>query len=181
MEERCAGCACELKRGIAHRRKLYSESTRHVLPILSGLLREEYLSEDVDQLLPPLQSAQSKEDIFICMKCFRHLEKLIRLEKDKSQVQETLKGGFLKLKQFVELRANTQQDEPPTPSRSNRKRSRLLSSSPAGPPKKRHAPDTPTRRIIRQVHAPETPSVSVSDCSSSYDCLVNFIALLFMQ
>lgn len=166
MEERCAGCACELKRGIAHRRKLYSESTRHVLPMLSGLLKEDYLSEDVDQLLPPLTSAQSKEEIFICMKCFRHLEKLVRLEKDKSQVQETLKGGFLRVKQFVELRAKTQQDDPPTPSSSNRKRSRLLSSSPAGPPKKRHATDTPTRRIIRQVHAPGTPSVSVSDCSS---------------
>ena len=100
----------QLKRDIAHRRKLYSESTWYILPILSGLLREEYLSEDVDQLLPPLRSSQSKEEIFICMKCFRHLEKLIRLEKDKSQVQETLKGGFLKVKQFVEFRAKTQQE-----------------------------------------------------------------------
>ena len=163
MEEKCAGCACELKRGVAHRRKLYSESTRHVLPVLSGLLREEYLSEDVDKLLPPVDSALSKEEIFVCIKCFRHLEKLIRLEKEKIQVEDSLKSGFLKVKQFIELRAKGQQDEPPTPSRSRRKRSRLSSSSPAGPPKKRHAPDTPIRRIIQRVHAPETPCVSVSD------------------
>jgi hypothetical protein len=170
MEERCPGCTCELKRGKTRRRKLYSDSTRHVLPSLTDLLREEYLPEDVDQLIPPLQSAaaQSKlEEMFICIPCFRNLEKFMRLETEKSQVQETLKGGFLKVKQFVELRANTQQDEPPTPSRSSRKHSRLLSSSPAGPPKKRHALDTPTRRIIHQVHAPETPSVSVSDCSAA--------------
>ena len=136
MEEKCAGCTCELKRGVAHRRKLYSESTRHVLPVLSGLLGEEYLSEDVDKLLPPVDSALSKEEIFVCMKCFRHLEKLIRLEKEKIQVEESLKSGFLKVKQFIELRAKGQQDEPPTPSRSRRKRSRLSSSSPAGPLKK---------------------------------------------
>lgn len=163
MEEKCVGCACELIRGIAHRRKLYSVSTRHVLPVLSGLMRECYLSEDVKKLLPPEDSQLSKEEIFVCMKCFRHLEKLIRLEKEKAQLQETLKSGFQKVKQVVELRAIGQPDEPPTtPLRSPRKRPRLSSSSPAAPPRKRHAPDTPTRRIISQVHAPGTPAVSVS-------------------
>ena len=115
MEEKF-GCACELKRGVAHRRKLYSESTRHVLPVLSGLLRDEYFSEDVDKLL----STVCKEEIFVCMKCFRHLKKLIRLEKEKNQVKETLKSGFLKVKQFIELRDKNQQEDPLTP-RSRRK------------------------------------------------------------
>lgn len=162
-EEKCVGCACELIRGIAHRRKLYSVSTRHVLPMLPGLMRECYLTEDVEKLLPPEDSQLSKEEIFLCLKCFRHLEKLIRLEKEKTQLEETLKSGFQKVKQVVEVRAIGQPDEPPpTPSRSSRKRPRLLSSSPAASPRKRHAPDTPTRRIIRQLHDPGTPSVSVS-------------------
>ena len=162
MEEKCVGCACELIRGISHRRKLYSVSTRHVLPVLSGLMRECYLSEDVEKVLPPEDSQLSKEDIFVCLKCFRHLEKLIRLEKEKAQVEETLKSGFQRVKQIVELRAIGQPEEPPpTPSRS-RKRQRLSTSSPAAPLRKRHVPDTPTRRIIRQVHAPGTPAVSVS-------------------
>ena len=72
MEENSVGCACELIRGVAHCRKLYSVSTCHVLPVFSGLIRKCYLSEEDSQL--------SKEDIFMCLKCFRHIEKLIRLD-----------------------------------------------------------------------------------------------------
>ena len=84
---------------------------RHVLPVLSGLLREEYFSEDVDKLLPSVDSVLSKEEVFVCIKCFRHLEKLIRLEKEKIQVEDSLKSVFLKVKQFIELRAKGQQEE----------------------------------------------------------------------
>ena len=105
MEEKCVGCACELIRGIAHRRKLYSVSTRHVLPVLSRLMRECYLSEDVEKVLPPEDSQLSKDDIFVCLKCFRHLEKLIRLEKEKAEVEGMLKSGFQRVNQVIELRA----------------------------------------------------------------------------
>ena len=59
-----------LVRGIAHRRKLNSVSTRHVLPVLSRQMRECYLSEDIEKVLPPEDSQLSKDDIF---ECFRHL------------------------------------------------------------------------------------------------------------
>ena len=174
MEEKCVGCTCKLIRGIAHRRKLYSVSTRHVYPVLSGLMRECYQSEDVEKLLPPEDSQLSKEEIFVCLKCFRHLKKLIRLEKEKAQLEETLKSGFQKVKQVVELRAVGQPDEPPpTPSRSCRKHQRLSSSSLAAPLMKWHAPDTPTRRIIRQVHAPGTPAVSVSHSHNNSTIIMN--------
>ena len=73
-----------------------------------------------------------------------------------------LHSGFQIVKVVVELRVIGQPDEPPqTSSRSSRKRPRLSSSSPAAPLRKQHAPDTPIRRIIRQVYTPGTPAVFV--------------------
>ena len=60
-------------RGVAHRRKRNSVSTHHVLPVLSRQMRECYLSEDIEKVLPPEDSQLSKDDIFVCLKCFRHL------------------------------------------------------------------------------------------------------------
>lgn len=63
--EKCIGCACELNRGIAQRRKLYSPSTSHVLPVLTALFREQYSTEDVDKILPPVNSERCKDDIYL--------------------------------------------------------------------------------------------------------------------
>ena len=48
--ETCIACACELKKGTAQRRKLYSPSTCHLLPVLQGLCKECYSCEDVNRL-----------------------------------------------------------------------------------------------------------------------------------
>ena len=113
MEETCIACACELKKGTAQRRKLYSPSTCHLLPVLQGLCKEHYSCEDVDRLLPSVaESGRSdKEEIYLCMKCFRQLEKLTRLRKESALVEESLKDGLQKVAQLRQLPAKA------TPSR----------------------------------------------------------------
>ena len=64
MEEKCFGCVCDIKRGVSQRRKLYSPSTCHVLPLLTGMMCKLYCSEDVDRILPAVESERSKEDIY---------------------------------------------------------------------------------------------------------------------
>ena len=165
MEEKCFGCACEIKRGVAQRRKLYSPSNCHVLPVMTGMMRELYCSEDVDLIFPAAESDRSKEEIYICIKCFRHLEKAMKLEKQIKEVHQTLKTGFMKVSQCVQLRLKSDvSSEANTSPTSTRKRSRMSSplTSPSSKKQRRSGPDTPTRRIVQQIHAPGTPSVSVS-------------------
>ena len=156
-DEKCVGCLCEIKRGLSKRRKLYSPSTCHVLPAMTRMFRELYSIEDVEKLLPSVESDRSKENIFVCVKCFRSLEKLLKIEDEKKELETSLKAGFMN----VGLCAELQPKGKVTPTRT-RKRS-LEKSPPAAPtPKKRRGPDTPTRNVIQRIHAPGTPSVSVS-------------------
>ena len=153
--ETCIACACELKKGTARRRKLYSPSTCHLLPILQGLCKERYSCEDVDRLLPSVESGRSdKEGIYLCMKCFRELEKLTTLRKESTLVEEGLKDGLKKVAQLRQLPMKT------TPSRRKRP---AVSASPSQPATKRQRGlDTPTRKSLQQIQEPGTPSVSVS-------------------
>ena len=148
-------CACELKKGSARRRKLYSLSTCHLLPILQDLCKERYSCKDVDRLLPSVESGRSdKEESYLCMKCFRELEKLSRLRKGSALVEESLKDGLEKVAQLRQLPVKT------TPSRRKRP---AISTSPSQPATKRQRGlDTPTRKSLQQIQESGTPSVSVS-------------------
>ena len=55
---------CELKP--QHQKVCSPYITCHVLPVLAGLLVEQYLSEDVDKVVAtPPDSEQSKDEVFI--------------------------------------------------------------------------------------------------------------------
>ena len=155
--ETCIACACELKKGTAQRRKLYSPSTCHLLPVLQGLCKECYSCEDVNRLhvLSSVLSGHSdKEELYLCMKCFRQLEKLTRLRKESALIEESLKDGLKKVAERRQLPVKT------TPSRRKRP---AVSASPSQPATKRQRGlDTPTRKSLQQIQESGTPSVSVS-------------------
>lgn len=176
MEEKCIACACDIKRGVSIRRKLYSSSTRHVLPTIKAMFGDLYNSDDSEKLLPSLESNVCKENIFICIKCFRSLEKLLKLQTEKNQVEKSLKAGLIKVGQHAQLQL-TRSEVTHTPTRvGTRKRSRESSPPSSRPSKKRRGPDTPTRGIIRRIHAPGTPTVSVSSQENYLEtsCLYKF-------
>ena len=156
MEEICYGCVSEIKMGACERRKLYSKSTRYLLPTVISKYRELYCSEAVEKLLPSMESTESKEpEIYICMKCFRSLRRYYNLENERKEIDKSLKAGIEKVGELVSLQPIS------TPSRTT-KRSMENTPPVAPPPKRRRGPDTPTRNIIQRMHAPGTPSVSVS-------------------
>jgi hypothetical protein len=159
MEEICYGCVCEIKKGVSERRKLYSKSTCHLLPIITSKFRDLYSSEDIDKLLPSMESTETKEpEIYICMRCFRSLRRFYSLENERKELDKSLKSGIVKVGEWVKLQPRR---EISTPTRT-KKRS-IETTPPAAPPsKRRRGPDTPTRNIIQRIHAPGTPSVSVS-------------------
>ena len=68
--EICYGCACENKIGACGRRKLYSNSTSYILPIITLKFRELYSSEDVEKLLLSTEPEGKEPEIYICMRCF---------------------------------------------------------------------------------------------------------------
>lgn len=159
MEEICYGCTCEIKMGVSERRKLYSKATCHLLPIITSKFREIYSSDDVEKLLPSMESEGCKEpDIYICMRCFRSLRRLSNLETERKEIDKSLKAGIVKVGEWAKLQPKS---EVSTPTRT-KKRPRETTPPAASPSKRRRGPDTPTRNIVQRIHAPGTPSVSVS-------------------
>lgn len=163
-EEKCVGCTCTIMKGATARRQLYSPSTRHVLPAITSMFKELYNPDDVEKVLPSVESERCNK-IFLCMKCFRPLERLMKLETEKNGIEKSLKAGIVKVGQYVNLQLKSDVSGPsqtPTCTRI-KKRLRENSPPPATPSKRHRGPDTPTRHIIQSIHAPAgTPSVSVS-------------------
>lgn len=183
MDESCVCCACVLTKGVSQRRKLYSQQSCHVLPVLVGLFLKDFCEYDVNNLLPRGPSVVHEERTFVCMKCFRNLEKIIRLQNEKNKLEQAFSLGFHNVAQRVQLRritcseihtatevesgsaqeTNTEsilQETNTTSTPQRRKRQKI--ASPPQPLAKRQRIDTPTRNLMQRIHAPETPSVSVS-------------------
>lgn len=109
LDEMCVGCACEIKTSVSKCRKLYSPSTCHVLSVMTRMFRELYNSEDVEKVLPSVESDRSKENIYVCIRCFRALDKLLKLESEKIKWRCLLiKSGFVKVRQCVELQLKSE-------------------------------------------------------------------------
>ena len=103
-----------------------------------------------------MESTECKEpEIYICMKCFRSLRRYYNLENERKELDKSLKAGIVKVGEWVKLQPIS------TPTRT-KKRSRENTPQASPPPKRRRGPDTPTRNVIQRIHAPGTPSVSVS-------------------
>lgn len=162
MDEKCFSCACEIKKGISQRRKLYS-SLCHVLHTLAPLYIRGKV-QDVEKLLPPEQSTVSKEDIFVCIKCFKKLEKLNKVHNEMKVLEESFSKGFENVRGHVQLRkkktvtattapssnSQTRTTQPELESQSSPvSRKRSLPTPPQLTPK-RKALDTPTQWVIKQ-------------------------------
>ena len=168
MEEKCFSCACEIKKGISLRRKLYSSSSCHVLHTLVVLYSERFLREDVERLLPPEQSTVLKEDIFICIKCFKKLEKLNKIHKEMKILEESFSEGFENVRGHIQLgkkeTTTTQSNVSPTKTTQpelqsqstpvSRKRSLPM---PPQPTRKRKALDTPIVHLSFQFQILKIP------------------------
>ena len=163
-EEKYIGYTCTIRKEVNVSRQLYSPSTCHVLPVITLMFKELYNSDDVEKVLPSVESERCNK-IFLCMKCFRPLERLLKLETEKNGIEKSLKAGIVKVGQYVNLQLKSEVSGPsqtPTCTRT-KKRLRENSPPPATPTKKRRGPNTPTQNIIQSIHAPaRTPSVSVS-------------------
>ena len=74
-EEHCTVCLKHLPKS-STRRKLNSESTKHVVPVLREVAGRNFRAELVSILLP------DSDDTFLCRQCFRNAEKLQQLRRE---------------------------------------------------------------------------------------------------
>ena len=86
-EERCAVCMKHLPKSSA-RRKLNTESTNHVVPVLREVAGRNFDAGLVSVLLP------NDDNAFLCRQCFRNAEKLLQLRKDLYDMECKLVGLF---------------------------------------------------------------------------------------
>ena len=179
----CILCAHTLAR-LENRRKLHSPASKHIFPLLSGLVEEMY-PHAVETIIHPKS--------FVCRPCLRGLEKLRTLREDVEKKEEVrmqvkhageayglqaLAASGINLGRSPTSRGSTSRGTPPpsperrsdgTPSRtaihssevSMRKRTAVDFSE--STPSKRQQIDTPTRRAIHQIqHTGTSPAVAVS-------------------
>lgn len=168
------------------RRRLYSQATKHVVPVLHEIGGDIFPVQCVSSILP------NTDATFLCWPCFRDAEKLLRL-KEVSQLESqfaehlTLSGeqrGFrnsahttprtppfkqtgskqpyapahpvLQGKRSAQKRPVTGTKHGSTPTHP-----RHASPSPA-PPTKRLALDTLSKQYMKQTHLTRSPAVAVS-------------------
>lgn len=185
-EERCIVCRKDVPKSTM-RRRLYSEATKHVVPVLHEIGGDIFPVQCVSSILP------NTDATFLCRPCFRDAEKLLRLRKEVSQLESqfaehlTLSGeqrGFRKsaptaprtppLKQtgtkqpYASAHPALQgkrpaQKRPATGTKhgSTPTRPRRASPSPS-PPTKRLALGTPSKQYMKQTHVTRSPAVAVS-------------------
>ena len=85
-----------------------------------------YYSKDVDHIFPVVESDQSEEHIYVCIKCFRRLEKKYRKLEEIKEIRESINNGFMKVYQCVQLLKGEVSPE-------------ASESTPASPRKRSHA------------------------------------------
>ena len=188
-EERCTVCLQELPKSTT-RRRLNSDATKHVVPVLRELAGRSFQAECVSALLP------CSDDVFLCRACFRKAERLLQLRKEmcglECQLAERLKQsgeqrGLGLVPAELKTLPPTASDQSTTPRPQRHSTPRRVSalkrraldtehadgeavptprrrpSSPSqAPPPKRRALDTPSRRFMQQTHVTGSPAVAVS-------------------
>lgn len=157
-------CSVEAK---GKRRVLHSASTLHVVSTLRSLMQDVYVKEDVDRVLP-LQ-VPSNSSLYICMKCFRTLE---RYMKARNELEEGIRkvGEKLSMRSIKPGSSDACTSSKPSESQTGALQltpKRKRRSDDSTPLAKRQRIDTPVRDMISRIHAPNTPLVSVS----SFTCI----------
>lgn len=150
----CSLCQSAVK--AKERRKLHSDSTKHVLPVLlefSGALET------------PATETLFHSKAFLCRPCVRNVEKLQKLRGDLREKETEIRQQIDRLVQAHGLeRAPSRQDEPEQGTTPRKKRSASAAEfeSPTGRVKRRHY-DTLTRESLqRMCPTGVSPVVAVS-------------------
>ena len=152
---RCSVCLDEVPDSRS-RRRLHSDSTIHVLPILRSL-------GDA--------TGYNDRDGVICRPCLRDAEKILRLRRELEQLECKMKANLKRPTEQSEsgghgsTASTTPTGSPSQPHHGGRKRlqsERQKSQSPLQPSPKRRLIATPTRTFMQQTHVAKSPAVAVS-------------------
>lgn len=134
------------------RRLLHSAGSLHLVAALRSLMLGLYVEEDVERVLPlqvPINSS-----LFVCMKCFRSLERFVKVKKE-------LDDGISNVGEKLMMRSASLSSAQPLPALQSTP-SRKRRSDGSTPLAKRQRIDTPVQDVISRIQAPNTPLVSVS-------------------
>ena len=74
-EEHCVVCLIDLPKS-STRRRLHSESTNHIVPVLCKVTCQSFPAEIVSALFP------CGSDLYLCRPCFKNAEKLLQLRNE---------------------------------------------------------------------------------------------------
>ena len=163
-----ACCCCSSNANSpGQRRVLHNPSSKHLIPLLKQLMARMYMEKEIDAVLPDCVESESDPTYYLCIQCFRALEKLIKARKDVEKLEEELAMKLEKVGVQCNLTRRVVQVDPtashiPTNSQSNTPVKRLSSGS--RPLEGRQSMETPVRDAVANVIAPTTPVVAVS-CS----------------
>ena len=158
----CVFCSCRLARS-DQRRRLFSASSEHFLPLIRALVAKLYGSDAaVTSLLP--------DTSYLCRSCVRALEKLVKAKQDVRQMEAKLRQ---QLQQAADTRGLQQQqgsvdhEETTCTPRRQRKRPAMRTEGQTAedsPASKRRAinfsKSTPVRGAIRRMVSDPTSTVS---------------------
>ena len=142
-----------------NRRKLYSDATRHVVPVLCEIASKVYPGSSV------IPSESEKATAYLCKACFRSVEKLIKLRQDAVQLEAAVADSVRRVGDRLGVERACTSESSDVRLTSRKRPATALEDSPASrwPAKKRRqAPNTPCRLFLEQTIAVDSPAVAVS-------------------
>ena len=152
MEPVCVAC-CSFPES-KQRRNLIGVVSRHLLPMLREIV-EHCFPDPADQQYFGLGHQSSDHGVIVCKKCFRQLEKLLKLRKEQKLLKKEIENGVERVGQHFGIAASTSTVSTPT--------KRPAKCDYNAPPKKRRLTyDTPEKEALASIVCPQTPVVSVS-------------------
>ena len=116
---------------------------------------EHCFPDPADQQYFGLGHQSSDYGVIVCKKCFRQLEKLLKLRKEQKLLKKEIENGVERVGQHFGIAASTSTVSTPTTKRPAK-------CDYNAPPKKRRLTyDTPEKEALASIVCPQTPVVSV--------------------
>ena len=104
MEPVCVAC-CSFTES-KQRRNLNGVASRHLLPVLRETV-EHFFPDPADQQYFGIGHQSSDQEIIVCKKCFRQLEKLLKLRKEQNLLKKEIENGVERVGQHFGISAST--------------------------------------------------------------------------
>ena len=111
MEPVCVAC-CSFPES-KQRRNLIGVASRHLLPMLREIV-EHCFPDPADQQYFGLGHQSSDHGVIVCKKCFRQLEKLLKLRKEQKLLKKEIENGVERVGQHFGIAASTSTVSTPT-------------------------------------------------------------------